>query len=484
MNMKRWMLNLMLPVGICLCASVTSRAADREVSFKTEDGWTIHAALSLPDKIEGKIPAVILLPSVDHDRAAFGVYKHPGQYQYPGLSPVITRRGAAALAVDLRGQGKSIGRGSIDTITTEDRAKFYLDVRAAIDFLQAQPQIDPARIALLAEGPSAEAAVRGWDGDGRITAMAFISGRLSEAAKQMLSIAPELPLLAVVSSEDKRAFADMTSIYFASKNPMSKIDIYYGLGIGTAMFSVFRYKHPNEKPLQESIGDWISDQVLLTGVLSEVSFTTEDGWEIHANLRIPQGREQKSPAVVLFHSGLSDRYAYQELEVALARNGLAVLNLDWRGKGKSTNKGKYFDVSREERNRGGLDAKAAVAFLASQPGIDAERIGVIGTVIGARYAMSALPEDPRIKTAVVLTGYIPTEQEKQYLTTHNVPVLYVTSNGHGPVTKALTEIHQSTRDRGSELITYDGGAIGYQLFKLDKNLLPRVVRWMREKLHQ
>jgi dienelactone hydrolase len=186
----------------------------------------------------------------------------------------------------------------------------------------------------------------------------------------------------------------------------------------------------------------------------------------------------------LLHSGLSDRNVYSDLEVALARNGIAVLNIDWRGNGKSTNKGRYFDLTRAERDKGYLDALGAVNFLASQPNIDANRVGILGTVIGAKHAMAAAAEDPRIKTAVVLTGYIPTEKEKTYFTTQKVPVLYVTSTGHGPVTKSLTEMYTLTKDKGSELMTFSGGAIGYQLFKLDENLLPRVVRWMKEKLNQ
>ncbi|HLE64338.1 MAG TPA: hypothetical protein VI750_14400, partial [Pyrinomonadaceae bacterium] len=47
-------------------------AAEREVSFKTSDGWTIYGTLSTPENSNQKVPAVILLPSTEHDRAAFG----------------------------------------------------------------------------------------------------------------------------------------------------------------------------------------------------------------------------------------------------------------------------------------------------------------------------------------------------------------------------------------------------------------------------
>jgi len=258
--------------------------------------------------------------------------------------------------------------------------------------------------------------------------------------------------------------------------------VFNDLGIGTAMLQSFIKKYPDEIPLSTSIGQWIANRLLADGTVSEVSFQTEDEWALYANLRLPQKKEVKVPAVILLHSGLSDRYAYHELEFALARSGFAVLNIDWRGKGKSTGKGHYFELSKAERDKGNLDAKAAVNYLATRPEVDSTRIGIIGTVIGAKYAMAAAAEEPRIKTAVVLTGYIPTEKEKAYFATQSRPVLYVTSRGHEAVTKALTEMYGLTKAKGSEIIVYDGGAIGYQLFELDHNLIARLSLWMKEHL--
>lgn len=484
---KRSCTKAVFAMVICLCVGSSGALADeKDVSFRTEDGWTIHATLTMPDNPAGKSPAVIFLPSFEHDRAAYGVYRDPGpgRGQYPGIAPEVSKRGVATLRLDLRGRGKSTGARDLHSFTEEELSRIYLDVRAAISFLALQSGIDADRIGLVAAGASADAAVLGWNGDRRIKAITLLSGRLGDAAKKRLAANPEIPMLLLVSGEDRPGFTDMTEAYFSSKSSETNIEVFDGLGVGTWMLSLYRVRYPNEKPLHEQIGVWMAEKLLDAGRLSEVAFDTEDGWKIHANLRIPQGSDGKYPAVILLHSGLSDRYAYSELEISLARAGLAVLNIDWRGKGASTNKGKYFDLTRVERDVGHLDVKAAVAFLSTQPGVDSSRIGVLGTVLGARYAMAALAEEPRIKTGVVLTGYIPTEKEKAYLTTHNVPVLYVTSRGHGPVTKALTEMHQLTRDKGSELITYDGGAIGYQLFKLDKTLSGRVVRWLQEKLNK
>lgn len=465
--------------------SLAVLAAEKEVSFKTEDGWTIYATLNLPDTNQGKVPVVILLPSTEHDRASFEIYRDPGanRPQYTGLAPVIRAKGVGTLNLDLRGRGKSLGKKELHSFTAEELSKIYLDVEAAFAFLESQPEVDSSRIGIVAVGKSAEAAVLGWGGDSRVSAIALISGRLSDKAKKTIADSPDLPLYLVVSSEDKEGFAAMTDAYFLSKSKESGIEVFNGLGIGTWMFSLFRAKYRDEKPLHDQVGEWIADKVLLTGPVSEVSFQTDDGWTIYGNLRIPQlAAANKIPAVILLHSGLSDRNVYADLEVALARNGLAVLNIDWRGNGKSTGKGKYFELSRAERDKGYLDALGGVKFLASQPNIDVNRIGILGTVIGAKHAMAAAAEEPRIKTAVVLTGYIPTEKEKAYFTSQKVPVLYVTSTGHRPVTRSLAEMYTLTKDKGSELITYPGGAIGYQLFKLDDNLLPRIVNWMKEKL--
>lgn len=462
----------------------SATGADREISFKTEDGWIIHGRLCVPDNLKEKVPAVMLLPSAGHDHPVFGSYRSVGQDQYSDLIPIITGNGVVALSLDFRGRGKSVDPKALRSARRQGLANLYMDVRAAIAFLIEQPEVDSSRLGIVAEEEGAQAAVAGWGGDTRVKAMTLISGRLSGAAKELIASEPEMPLFLVVSSEDKKGFADMTDAYFLSTNRESDIEVYSGLGIGTAIFKAFQSKFPKEKPLQEAIGDWISDKLLSTGTLTEVSFHTEDGWTIYGNFRVPQNASARIPAVILLHSGLSDRNAYHELEAALARAGLAVLNIDWRGKGKSTGKGKYFELSKAERDKGYLDAKGAVNFLTSQPGIDADRLGIMGTVIGAKYAMAAAAEEPRIKTAVVLTGYIPTEKEKAYVSTQRRPILYVTSRGHRAVTQAMTELYGLAKGDGSELVVYNGGAIGYQLFELDKGLLPRVVRWMKDKLSQ
>ena len=140
---------------------------------------------------------VLLLPSIEHDRAAYGIYRDtgPGRPQYPGIAPVITGRGVATLTLDLRGRGKSIGKKEMHSFSPEEMSKVYLDVKAALDFISSQPALDSSRTGVIAAGTSAEAAMIACAGDTRVRAISLLSGRLSESANSRIAASPELPLL-------------------------------------------------------------------------------------------------------------------------------------------------------------------------------------------------------------------------------------------------------------------------------------------------
>ena len=82
-----------------------------------------------------------------------------------------------------------------------------------------------------------------------------------------------------------------------------------------------------------------------------MSLHHDDGWEIHGTRRVPS-RANPVPGVVLLHTGRSDRAVYSRLEHLLTDAGLAVLNIDWRGRGESTNLGTYFELDADTRVRG------------------------------------------------------------------------------------------------------------------------------------
>ena len=81
----------------------------------------------------------------------------------------------------------------------------------------------------------------------------------------------------------------------------------------------------------------------------------------------------------------------------LVRNGYTVLDYDPRGVGESGGREMLFGWGWES------DLTSAVDFLATRPGIDMDRVGVLGLSIGAQVAIAGAATDGRLR-AVVAEG--------------------------------------------------------------------------------
>ena len=66
----------------------------------------------------------------------------------------------------------------------------------------------------------------------------------------------------------------------------------------------------------------------------------------------------------------------------------------------------------EVQERVPLDARAALDVLADRPEVDSRRLAILGTYLGARYAVEAAVGDGRIGALVMLFGYIPTREQR------------------------------------------------------------------------
>lgn len=395
------------------------------------------------------------------------------------LTGALESSGLAVMRVDLESHRSARGKSAARNGSVEKT------IRSAIEHLASECGENGSRISVLAEGGAADAAVLAAQAEWRVRSLVLLSGRLSPKAKEALAEWQDNPALCMVSSEDRQSLRDMRDVYLASKHADTDIKVFEEMGGGSGMISSWVKQFPDREPLERFIAGWVRRSLSSVGCAREVSFATEDGWKIFGNLLLPDSGAQKAPGVVLLHSGRSDRYIFAGLERLLIRAGFAVLNIDWRGRGMSTNRGSYFQIPKEEKARGGLDAKAAINFLTSQDGVDADRIGLVGVIHGAEYAVRGSLDDPRVKAIALLTGYVPAdERERAYLTSGKVHVMYVTCEGHRQVTGVMRSLYEATPGKLARLIVYEGGAIGYQLFELDDKLEPSIVEWLKEGLNK
>ena len=127
--------------------------------------------------------------------------------------------------------------------------------------------------------------------------------------------------------------------------------------------------------------------------VSEVTFPSADGVRLAAWF-VPSTNRA---AVVLVPGSGSNRHATLGQAQVLARAGYGLLLLDPRGQGRSG--GHAMDAGWY----GERDIPAAVRFVGRQPGVDPQRVAVLGLSMGGEEAIGAVAADPAIR-AVVAEG--------------------------------------------------------------------------------
>lgn len=125
-----------------------------------------------------------------------------------------------------------------------------------------------------------------------------------------------------------------------------------------------------------------------------VSFTTEDGVAIAGQLY--ESAQRPAPAVVLIHMLGRTHGDWDNVARVLQAAGLTALAIDLRGHGLSGGSG---DVSADMVG----DVRAAVAWLAAQPDVRPDAIGVAGASLGANLALLAAAGDPGVRAVATVS---------------------------------------------------------------------------------
>jgi uncharacterized protein len=137
---------------------------------------------------------------------------------------------------------------------------------------------------------------------------------------------------------------------------------------------------------QTHIGRAVVPEPDLGADFEEVSFTTDDGLQLHG-WYVPS----KNRAAVIAFPG---RKGPQRQTRMLVRHGYGVLLFDRRGEGDSEG-----DPNAVGWN-GDRDIKAAIAFLRERPDVDTDRIGGIGLSVGGELMLETAAETDALKAVV------------------------------------------------------------------------------------
>ena len=132
-----------------------------------------------------------------------------------------------------------------------------------------------------------------------------------------------------------------------------------------------------------------------------VSLTTADGLRL-AGWYIPS---QNGAAVIAQHGYKATRQDMLNDAAMLARHGYGVILIDLRAHGQS--QGNLITFGRLEP----LDLDAAYHYLLSRPGVDPERIGVLGDSMGAVTVILYAAQNSHIKAVVAQSPYASLQEE-------------------------------------------------------------------------
>ena len=186
---------------------------------------------------------------------------------------------------------------------------------------------------------------------------------------------------------------DITSVGFSADEQMMR----FFAGGSNAPGNLFVYNLETRQMKQ--LSDVLNPEIDPTHLVKAevVRFPSFDGLEIPAIYYRPHqaSAEHPAPALVWVHGGPGgqSRQNFNSFLQYLVNHGYAVLAVNNRG---SSGYGKTF-YQMDDQNHGDKDLKDCVAgkdWLASQPEIDGEKIGILGGSYGGYMTMAALTYAP------------------------------------------------------------------------------------------
>src|SRR5215470_12592059 len=201
------------------------------------------------------------------------------------------------------------------------------------------------------------------------------------------------------------------------------------------------------------------------------------------NLRARDGTNLKAtffaaaspgPGVLLLHQCNRQRKIWDDLAISLAKSGINVLTLDYRGFGESGGtpweKLASQDRMRIMTEKWPDDVDVALEYLESQPGVKKDVIGAGGASCGVNQSIQVARRHPEVKSLALLSGGTGREGREFLRKSAKVPVFMSAADDDGEVVEIMQWLYSLSQNPGSKFVHYTEGGHGVDMFAGHKEL--------------
>jgi dienelactone hydrolase len=189
------------------------------------------------------------------------------------------------------------------------------------------------------------------------------------------------------------------------------------------------------------------------------------------------------PGVLLLHQCNRQRKVWDDLAGRLAASGINVLTLDYRGFGESEGK-PIAQLSPNEaaaffNEKLPADIDVAFQYLAAQPGVAHDTIGVGGASCGVNQSIQVARRHPETKSLVLLSGATDPDGRQFLRTSGKLPIFFSAADDDdaGRAVEIMQWLFSLTPNPGDRFEHYSAGGHGVEMFEAHKELPGLIVDW-------
>lgn len=215
-----------------------------------------------------------------------------------------------------------------------------------------------------------------------------------------------------------------------------------------------------------------------------VELTTEDGLTLVGTFQAAPG-VSLGPAVLLLHEQGRDRHDYDAIWSLFHSSGIATLAFDFRSHGASDSAAVDLSALETDPDQLHYDVQAALGWLAAQPVVDSERVGVMGLAMGANMAVVAnhFRAEWGVSSVVAVSADIGSiEALSGGVTLDLENALYAASDGVEPQSSDATSLEGMTADPKDLRLIVGTASVGAALLQASPDARQGSVDWFAEQL--